>query len=235
MLNPANFLKMTRAPWRLCPELNAYPDGQCKVFLDRALPSRSTGSLIALGIAATLGLVVFLNTTLLLEHLLLRNSRWLDTHVWQGRVVFILQAIVMFSIVAAVAPIPYIILLRRGVRGVLDKAVCPKCRYSLQGLTIADGRVQCPECGSIAALADLGLSEESLALGRPLPDAAPIPANESKSSRLALRWILAGCLAMIAWLILGFGFLALAALIMFFIAVFGESFRTEMLDAQTRS
>lgn len=54
------------------------------------------------------------------------------------------------------------VMLIRSMRRILNKAVCPFCEFSLVGLLVSSGRVQCPECGERFLLSDHRLTEEDL-------------------------------------------------------------------------
>lgn len=48
--------------------------------------------------------------------------------------------------------------LLKAIRARLAGAQCPGCGYSLLGLVVSSGMVQCPECGKVENLADRGLT-----------------------------------------------------------------------------
>ncbi len=54
------------------------------------------------------------------------------------------------------------VMLIRSMRRIHNKAVCPFCEFSLVGLFVQHGRVQCPECGQSILLAEHRLSEDDL-------------------------------------------------------------------------
>lgn len=62
-------------------------------------------------------------------------------------------------------------LLIRAIRLRVLLANCPKCEQSMLGVPCEEGSVRCPECGTLHALAKLGLTPEDLR-----PSGGPRPA-----------------------------------------------------------
>jgi hypothetical protein len=54
------------------------------------------------------------------------------------------------------------VFLRRALRGHIDRARCPRCRYVLLGQRVNGSCVSCPECGTATPLGDLGITREDL-------------------------------------------------------------------------
>lgn len=69
-------------------------------------------------------------------------------------------------------------LLRRALTTPAGEPRCPHCRHSLIGLPHRDGCATCPECGSLHALAALGLAPGDLA---PL-NFPPVSASPARSA-----------------------------------------------------
>jgi hypothetical protein len=78
-------------------------------------------------------------------------ARWIALNVFVG-------LLVAFAIGAAT----HWWLLVRSIRRLINKAGCPYCEFSMVGLRVQKGWVQCPECGQRVYIFDMNLREEDL-------------------------------------------------------------------------
>ncbi len=66
-------------------------------------------------------------------------------------------------------------LIIRSIRNNMERAKCPYCWFSLMGLPVKEGTVQCPECGERMSLHELHLLPEDLQPpSRPKPNPPPV-------------------------------------------------------------
>jgi hypothetical protein len=135
--------------YRAFPELDRFTNDQCEQFVRRAW-RRAWWRIGCLPFVA--GAFVFAMLLSLISRL-------------SGEP----PAVVLITIVMLVIGLPVVsalllrdALLRHTVGGLIGKAVCIKCGFSLLGLRVADGVVRCPECGRLHHLKAIGLTPADL-------------------------------------------------------------------------
>jgi hypothetical protein len=161
--------------YRAFPELDRFSDQECADFVARA---RTRGRLVLWpwATALVLGVVWWFG--------LRPIATWAAAAMFSERTgdLTLLAAILGFFTLAVgttgfAAFTVRDAILRDLVRGRINTARCPACKHSLLGLPLVPGTeaesVRCPECGSVTALAMIGLSHRYL-IPPSEPDSPPL-------------------------------------------------------------
>lgn len=150
--------------FRAFPELDQFSDAQCEAYVARVRARRSgSRDIMILGAgAAGVGTAIVMAAVTWVIVMPIAGALGLRIRPeyelpWD-------MALVGFHIVAAciAAMLVRDVWLRRAIRACIDAARCPKCDYSLLGLPVSDGVVQCPECGGVCDLRAIGLEADDL-------------------------------------------------------------------------
>ena len=164
--------------YRAFPELDAFPDHECKRFVRRARRLVLKWMWVPIvglvgGLALMFGLLVFVTSSF--RNQLSDLARWLDRLVGGlipvdypvGDLVLAGAFLVLLTVVPWLAfVLPRDALLRRAIARRLEIANCTGCEHSLLGLPVLGGGgdpvVRCPECGREMVLREIGLTPEDL-------------------------------------------------------------------------
>jgi DNA-directed RNA polymerase subunit RPC12/RpoP len=162
--------RLIAKPWRLAPELDDFDDDRCAAFIRDLRSVRTAGLFLALPIAMMLGL--FLTGAASEVADAFPRASWATQETVLGRFVGVTFSAGMIAIVVSIAFTPYVALLRRALRRLIDRVRCPSCSYSLLGLPLVDSisasqghAVRCPECGDLVNLAVHGLTPADVLAG----------------------------------------------------------------------
>lgn len=157
--------------YRAFPEFDRFDDRRCEAYI--AYMHRTPGNhldlvkfvLALLGVVGVLGWVVA--STIWGDYL----ARWLRPNtpkVMLDSMWFVCTAVLLLVGCLAIAltllsvrDLHLRTVLRRQLRGVR----CQVCTYSLLGMPVVEGVVQCPECGDKFTIARRGLREEDFKVG----------------------------------------------------------------------
>jgi hypothetical protein len=168
--------------YRAFPELDRFSDAQCAAFVSSAI-RRSRGSMVIVAIGASIVCVCLAGIAfVLVGELLSLNSGDGSLARWFARNPGIEQAMLVASLMIPVfcGVIPALMIrdvwLRSAIRRRLGSTACAGCGYSMLGIRVADGSIQCPECGTVYVLADLGMSPADFLAREP---ADPAETNRS--------------------------------------------------------
>ncbi len=164
---------MVRIPWsriyRAFPELDRFSDQECERFVELAKRREWLwhGVMAVVALAAMVGVyLLVLNVWRAAEALL--PGRW-RAWIWGTPAALV----VLGTLSLLSGPMAALLIrdawLRRAIQRHIDLARCPKCEYSLLGLPVEAGCVQCPECGRRSSLGELGITEEQLRPGAATP------------------------------------------------------------------
>jgi hypothetical protein len=164
MVLPWNIPTLAMKPWRLFRVLDRYTDEECEGLISQARGARLTGIVIAIILATILGVVGAVLLSVYLEHFFGRNSPWIADDLIQGRLVLCPIYAAFVSILITVAFAPYAIMVVSSITSKLRTVSCD-CGYLMLGLSVAHGRVQCPECGVVHVLMDRGWEEKDIIAG----------------------------------------------------------------------
>ncbi len=153
--------------YRAFPELDRFEDARCESFVHGAKRQHWASGLV---IAFLFVPALFVSVIVASVITMLVFERALDFAATKGiNESAIVAAGSLLGI--AVAAVPPVFVLRARDRWLrwaiarhINHARC-FCGYSLLGLTIEDGAVQCPECGERIVLADRGLTPDMLLAG----------------------------------------------------------------------
>ncbi len=175
-------------PWRLIPELDSFPDSECRGLVEGITGWRSLSLFVSFLIVAPVGITLTLLMSWLGEMVLPASVTNDPSATTLGRMVYTLVALFVFCVTLSAALTPYCLILRWAIGRRVGRVTCPTCRYFLLGLPVTSGRVVCPECGLSIKLADHGLRAEDIAVGerrRDVPDQASTATTSNKLSVVA--------------------------------------------------
>ncbi len=151
--------------YRAFPELDRFSDAECDRFVQLAVKDRPfQTALVTIGILALLtiamvgGLTFFLGLFSVLDTYA-KPLRQLD--MWPAAQILLI-AVVLTALVYLAAFLPRDKWIRSVIANRLRSTRCLSCNYSLLGLDIRQGMVECPECGCRSSIADRGLTAEDL-------------------------------------------------------------------------
>jgi len=146
--------------YRAFPELDRFSDDECELYVRHV--SRDSGTSITVGaFAVAIGSMIVVPVVTVLTARLV--------FVRPPTPVIALMSLLVFGGLFSGPLWGFLFrdrLLRRAVLERLKRARCPACRYSLVGLKSKQGRVTCPECGSVIELAATDLTEQDLVAER---------------------------------------------------------------------
>lgn len=149
--------------YRAFPELDRFSDDECERYVHQARTvaySRRFWRHALEGLAMVGGFAVVLVLQVVIYTVITalpgNPPRWFEP-------------VAMFTFVTLLVAVPSLgslmvrdRWLRRAIADRLANARCPHCEYSLLGLPVDDGSVQCPECGETIELAAYGLMPADL-------------------------------------------------------------------------
>ena len=153
------FAKISRA----FPELDRFPDDECKAFVHRA----TWGNIRSQLLVAPIAIVAALGTGWLAGFAL--NEMWdalFKNLLITAQTLELFRMITtVFGAVSAGAIAALVIRdfwLRRVIKGFIGSNKCPKCSYLLLGLAAHDGILSCPECGTNIDMELVGVKQSDL-------------------------------------------------------------------------
>ncbi len=149
--------------YRAFPELDPFDDDQCKRMMHGVRKAKPWGTIATL---AWIGVSVLISAFMSVVAMMIVVETVFDQTRSDGLVIV---STILTIAVSAGLPMLFAFLARhRWLRKALVahlKQAKSVCGYSLLGLTIEDGAVQCPECGERIRLVDRGLTPEMLLAG----------------------------------------------------------------------
>lgn len=154
--------------YRAFPELDQYSDVECEGFVQLAQRERTAGLLgtamgaVVASVASAI-LVGYIAWYGLVELFGLPEDRPSDDAL-RAFFSFVIGTTSLLS-AALVGLLVRDLWLRWVITRRLSIARCLACSYSLLGLAVIDGRVQCPECGDSTRLSDRGLTPADILAG----------------------------------------------------------------------
>jgi hypothetical protein len=154
--------------YRAFPELDEFSDAECQGFVQLAQRERAAGLLgTAMGaVVASLASGIFVGY---IAWLALAAIFGVPEDRPTGDVLFgVFFSVIGISGVTSAALVGLLIRdlwIRWAITRRLRIARCLKCSYSLLGLSVIDGRVQCHECGDSTRLSDRGLTPADILAG----------------------------------------------------------------------
>jgi hypothetical protein len=183
--------------YRAFPELDSFSDEECERFVTRAKTHQGTMLMAGYAGAALAGVA----TSCPSGWMLWRLTHWLGRPferpgITDDRIELEMFAIVIVGTVLAAAGVGFAVrdlTLRKAIARAITLASCPRCRYSLLGLPVERGLVQCPECGHPVNLHEMGLTPEDLispGAGVP-PRPRPPTAQQCAACSYSLRGLIA--------------------------------------------
>lgn len=155
--------------YRAFPELDPFPDSACEKFVVQAKRRRWVSRML-LGLACGAVVAVVGPLTMVLVWAgILNGMKFLGcppesveaAWMWAAGVVMLLGFGASFIAAMSMRDA----WLRWAIKGLLTRTSCAGCNYSLLGLLVTDGHIQCPECGIEFSLAQNGLTEDMLIAG----------------------------------------------------------------------
>jgi hypothetical protein len=151
--------------YRAFPELDRFSDAECEQFVLLAKQQQRASRVIAIFIGIALAGVVVATTIGIVAFVGMSLDAVLPLSTWslQYPLIFDLSIVLGFvGLPAALGAYAAFFVRDRWLKSaILDKllrAKCGSCNYSLLGLSVSDDRIQCPECGTVYVLADLGMT-----------------------------------------------------------------------------
>ena len=156
--------------YRAFPELDRFRDTECEDFIRRAEKARPL-EVVGMVVGIVAALVAFVPGTFILffglSRLLERSVPFLRTwDAWLGVQMLGLLAM-LTTVVCLTVLLPRDWWLRRAITSRILTTNCLGCGYSLLGLDVREGAVQCPECGERCRLAERGLTPADMLAGSP--------------------------------------------------------------------
>lgn len=154
--------------YRAFPELDEFTDAECQGFVQMAQREKAV-ALLATAMGAVVcslltGIVVAFGTGSILASVFDAPERSPRGDVRFGVFFAVIGAAGVLS-AALVGLLIRDLWIRWAITRRLRIARCLRCSYSLLGLSVIDGRVQCPECGSSTRLSDRGLTPADILAG----------------------------------------------------------------------
>lgn len=155
--------------YRAFPELDKFDDARCQAYVrnvKRAGGWRRHVFGAACGAAAILAFIALAAAFAIAWHWAFDWLGW-SARRWthEDWYLFLMLAFVVgipMAIGAVVAFVLRDLMLRRALRRHISGSRCPDCNYLLLGLVPKDGEIRCPECGTLYALTELGLTPDDL-------------------------------------------------------------------------
>lgn len=138
--------------YRAFPELDRFTDEQCESFIAQARRHHTLSQLLVM-LVALAGSCVVAGTVLAglywIADLITRTQVW--PWIQRQQIDLLYRPVAILVVTAAWAVTIFAVRdvwLRWAVRKELVRSTCPKCEYLLIGLSVSDGSITCPECGS---------------------------------------------------------------------------------------
>lgn len=209
MVLPWNIPTLVMKPWRLFRELDCYTDAECESLLSRSLGARVMGLIIAIVLTLIFGVISAIVITVCREHAFGQHSQWNTDELMQGRLVLAPIYAVCTSIILTMAFVPYSRMVLSSVQSKLGSISCD-CGYLMLGLSVAEGRVTCPECGVVHTLVERGWEERDIVTGASERDEIRYVHMDWRRSGRRISAVLG---LMVAWIFLGPAGALVAALV----------------------
>ncbi len=177
--------------YRAFPELDAFSDAECEVYIDYVLKTRGTRFALVMPVALVVCILTSCLALPLMVWLAALMARLVESVGWLSSETA-LQLLLIPLVLITVGGCGVALLryrdsqLHRALFASIEEARCPGCKYSLLGLPAsASQQVLCPECGQNVMLSPQHRSpRELLQAGAPHtakgPNTPPTPPNTNR-------------------------------------------------------
>ena len=147
------------------PGLSSYSDAEYERLVGQAKLRRGDAIWILPGLAGVLVAGAWIGVGVAIV-VAMKSARTSPTGM-SLRVLGLANILVAILLGTAVAMLVRWVLLVRSIRRIVNRAGCPFCEFSLVGLRVNHGWVQCPECGQRVYLFEHRMTPEDLYTRRP--------------------------------------------------------------------
>lgn len=154
--------------YRAFPELDAFSDAECSAYVQAVQRERAISLLATAMFAVVVSLASGLGAAYLTWRVLVLIFKVPDDRPTSDGLFGIFFSLIGSVGILTMASVGFLVRdlwLRWAIARRLRVARCTGCTYSLLGLSVVEGRVQCPECGQQTRLSDRGLTPADILAG----------------------------------------------------------------------